>query len=107
MTPGDHEKHATRLAAAGPYTETAQVHATLAVAGQLARLGESIELAARLMAAGDHPPVPEQAATPAQAEWVAENQPLWAGWQPGTWPVHDPVDPRGFRWADPLQEEGT
>jgi hypothetical protein len=58
MTPADHEKHATRLADAGPYTATAQVHATLAVAGQLARLGESIERAARLMAA-EPPALPD------------------------------------------------
>lgn len=45
-----------------------------------------------------HPPVPEQAATPAQAAWIAENQDLWFGWQDGRWPVHHNLDARGFIW---------
>jgi hypothetical protein len=45
-----------------------------------------------------HPPVPEQAATAEQAAWIAENQDLWSGWEPGQWPAHDDLHPRGFVW---------
>lgn len=115
MTPAQHAERAEEITAelqgdspAARYVRdvpalsvaVAQVHALLAIGGQIADLGGSLEMAARLMA--DHPPVPEQAATAAQAGWVAECAPLWAGWQPGFWPVPNPVDPRGYRWADPL-----
>jgi hypothetical protein len=81
----------------------AQVHALLAIAGQLAEFTAAVQVLATVDAA--HPPVPEQAATPEQAAVIELSAPLWAGWQPGTWPVHDALDPRGWRWADPL--EGT
>lgn len=81
---------------------SAQVHATLAVAGQIEAFGDTLTLAARLLSV-EHPPVPEQATTPGQAAWIEASAHLYAGWQPGTWPMFDPLDPRGFRWASPLE----
>jgi hypothetical protein len=66
-------------------------------------LAGAASVLADLIAGGDHPPVPEQAVTPGQAAWIEENAYLWAGWQPGSWPVRDTLDPRGFRWDDPLK----
>lgn len=102
--PGEAGRHAARAAewaAAGHEIPTAQVHALLAIYGQLAQFTEAV----RVLAVMDvpHPPVPEQAATPGQAAAIEANADLWAGWQPGTWPVHDRIDPRGWRWADPLE----
>ena len=81
----------------------AQVHALLAIYGQLAEFTAAAQVIA--VADAGHPPVPEQATTPAMLAVIEANMDLWAGWQPGTWPVHDPLDSRGWRWADPL--EGT
>ena len=104
-TPGEAaEEHAARAnELISSDVSGAQVHALLAIYGQLVAFTE----AALVLAVVDapHPPVPEQAATPGQAGALEANADLWAGWQPGTWPVHDSLDPRGWRWADPL--EGT
>jgi hypothetical protein len=81
----------------------AQVHALLAINGQIEAFGGTLARAL-LASAAEHPPVPEQAITPAMAAVIEDNADLWAGWQPGYWPVHDPLDPRRFRWADPLDE---
>ena len=85
----------------------AQVHALLGIEARLAQYAVALTNAAAALVAvangTDHPPVPEQAATAGQADRVAENMPLWAGWQPGLWPVYDTLDPRGFRWANPLE----
>jgi class 3 adenylate cyclase len=106
VTPGEHAKRAEEIAAGLSGLPAAQVHALLAVAGEIAMFGDTVDMAVRLMAASDHPPVPEQAATPAQAELITECQSLWAGWAPGLWPVPDQRDPRGWCWADPMAGAG-
>lgn len=101
VTPDEHADRAEQDLITGLGSGAAAVtHALLAIDGRIAGFGQLITL----LAAPDHPPVPEQAATPEEAEAVERNQHWWVGWQPGLWPVNDATDPRGWRWGNPLTE---
>lgn len=104
MTPAQHAEAAEDAAARyhGPHPAAAITHALLAIAGQIEAFGDTLA-AALLASAAEHPPVPEQAITAEMAAAVEDNADLWAGWAPGLWPVHDALDPRRFRWANPLE----